>query len=96
MEPGWIIAAIMWGALGAVVLVCLIIELRKTPQQREAEATMARKELKKHWENEKRKLRRVPQEIRKSLDMEGAARLFLLIPWVLLAVIVGVLLLVVA
>ena len=94
MEMGWIFVGCAWGALIVGMVACMIEQLRKTPQQRKAEGEGARKELAKHWENEKRKLRNIPKELRESMDAESTLRLFIMLPWVMIAVIGSILLII--
>ena len=67
MDPQWILVIVLWGGLIAVMIACLIPELKKTPEQRKREAEMARESWKKNREEEKRKR----QEVQKNAPAKG-------------------------
>ena len=38
MDPNWILAIILWGVIIGTIVVCLVAECKKTPEQRAVEA----------------------------------------------------------
>ena len=55
MDSNWILVIVLWGGIIGAIIACLIPELKKTPEQRKAEAEMVRKSLQKNREEAKRK-----------------------------------------
>lgn len=71
MDPNWILVIVLWGGLIGAIIVCLIPELKKTPEQRKAEAQKVRESLIKKREEAKKERQEAQQEAQNNAPAKG-------------------------
>ena len=94
MDTNWILAIVLWGGLIAVMIACLIPELKKTPEQRKAEAEKARESWKKNREEEKRKRQEAKDNAPAKGCLQSTLEFGFLSMFLMLAVIICIMLLI--
>ncbi len=94
MDSNWILAIVLWGTLIAIMIGCLIPELKKTQEQRKAEAKMARESFKKNREEEKRKQQEAKDNAPAKGCLQSTAEFGFLCMFLMLVVIICIMLLI--